>query len=475
MLESRKSISILDMQAFAPGLTAADVLRTFHREAFILFLGSAITAAGLVAAAFAAIRRKGASLPIYFAIFAILYGVRMWMQTLMAQYAFDESLAFVRLRSAINYVVPVPAFLFFDGAGFLRRNARILGRIVLVLFALLAIATLVTGPSNVYQQTNNVLVIAALVLLLTEPMRGQASHRDFTIARSGLLAFAGFALWDNLGGVFHSRLPRIEPIGFLALLASLGYVAVRQTVQRDEELRKIRDELEVARRIQLSILPGEFPASPTFQVAARYVPMTSVAGDFYDFVLADDSRAGLLIADVSGHGVPAALIASMVKLAATSQRLQANDPAALLSGMNAALHGNTQSQFVTAAYVYLDASTREFRYSAAGHPPMLLLRDGKVVEISENGLILAAFEFATYGTRAQPLQPRDRLLLYTDGIIEAADASGEVFGQERLSKLLLETPRTSAHETADRIIQSVRQWASTQDDDLTVMVCDYLA
>jgi sigma-B regulation protein RsbU (phosphoserine phosphatase) len=306
-------------------------------------------------------------------------------------------------------------------------------------------------------------------------MRGQAASRDFILVRTGLLVFAAFALWDNLGAVFQSRLPGIEPIGFVALLACLGYVAVSQTMQRDEELTQIRKELDVAQRIQLSILPPDFPTSGKFSVAARYVPMTSVAGDFYDFVLADESRAGLLIADVSGHGVPAALIASMVKLAATSQRAQADDPAALLSGMNSALRGNTQNQFVTAAYVYLDAHTRELRYSAAGHPPMFLLRNGTVIEIAENGLILAAFDFATYESTTHPLQPKDRLLLYTDGIIEAANASGEFFGPERLSTLLRETATATAHEVADRIIQAVRVWASSQDDDLTVLVCDYAA
>src|SRR5690242_14157130 len=212
---------------------------------------------------------------------------------------------------------------------------------------------------------------------------------------------------------------------------------------------------------------------PASSAWLRYVPMTSVAGDFYDFVLSDDTHAGLLIADVSGHGVPAALIASMVKLAATSQRTQASDPAALLAGMNAALHGNTQSQFVTAAYVYLDAQHEELRYSAAGHPPMLLLRNGIVSEIAENGLILAAFDFASYESKTHRLQPKDRLVLYTDGIIEAADSRGEFFGAERLSQVLRDSAAASAHEVADRIIHAVRGWATSQDDDLTVLVCDY--
>jgi sigma-B regulation protein RsbU (phosphoserine phosphatase) len=201
--------------------------------------------------------------------------------------------------------------------------------------------------------------------------------------------------------------------------------------------------------------------------------MTSVAGDFYDFIIADDTQAGLLIADVSGHGVPAALIASMVKVAATSQRANAANPARLLAGMNGVLYGNTQEQFVTAAYVHLDSRSGTLQYSAAGHPAMLLLRDGKVLEIVENGLILAAFGFAAYRNVAQPLEAGDRFLLYTDGVIEAADAKGDFFGQDALSDLLRQTAGLPPSGAADQIISTVQQWSATQDDDLTLLICDY--
>jgi phosphoserine phosphatase RsbU/P len=159
-------------------------------------------------------------------------------------------------------------------------------------------------------------------------------------------------------GHFHD----VEPIGFAFFLGTLGYVAAKRSLHRDHQFSEIQKELESARRIQTSILPSAYPQSAHFHVATRYVPMTAVAGDFYDFLVADPTQAGLLIADVSGHGVPAALIASMVKFAATSQRANAADPALLLSGMNTVLYGNTQEQFVTAAYVYLDAPSATLRY-----------------------------------------------------------------------------------------------------------------
>jgi sigma-B regulation protein RsbU (phosphoserine phosphatase) len=286
--------------------------------------------------------------------------------------------------------------------------------------------------------------------------------------------FGACALYNNIARLF-PHYYNIEPFSFIVLLACLGIVAGRRSLAQEQELSNILKELEIARSIQVSVLPSEFPPSTSFRVAARYLPMTSVAGDFYDFLLASDHLAGILIADVSGHGVPAALIASMVKLAARAQIANASRPSELLNGMNATLLGNTQRQFVTAAYVYLDAERGELKYTAAAHPAMLFLRSSEVIKISENGLMLAAFSFATYTTVSHPIISGDRILLYTDGILEAVNSRDEEFGAERLDALLKATVELTSAETADHIIAAVQQWSSTQNDDLTVVVCDYSA
>jgi sigma-B regulation protein RsbU (phosphoserine phosphatase) len=461
------------MPAVDPQITASELLRIFHRDEPYLFLGAAFTTVAILGAAFSVVRRKVDSLSIYFALFAFLYGQRLWIQSGTLEILVPHSELFERLRSGVNFLVPIPAFLFFDAAGLLHRGSKIVGYVLGVVLGSLALATFVFGPSPWYHQVNNVVVIAALLFLVVQSLLNRDRNRDFIVFRRGLLIFVVSALWDNVAGIF-GLASKIEPFGFAAFLVAMGYIVSRQTMERDQQLNAIQKELEVARRIQLSILPSDFPPSKNFRVAARYVPMTSVAGDFYDFVVADDRQAGLLIADVSGHGVPAALIASMVKLAATSQRAQATDPSGFLAGMNSALLGNTQSQFVTAAYVHLDSESQELRYSAAGHPPMLLLRQGSVRKVEENGLMLAAFDFAKYSNATQRLEPGDRLLLYTDGIVEAADASGRFFGQDSLSDLLRQTSELLPSEVAVRIITSVGQWSVSQDDDLTVLVCDYV-
>ena len=455
-----------------PQLTASQVLRTFHHDELYLFLGAAFTTLGLMSAAFSFLRRKFDAMLFWLALFAILYGQRLWLQSGLLSLMVPPSIFFSSLKDSSNYLVPIPAFFYFEASGFLGRYGRKIAIALTIPFLCLFVGTILFGPQSAFKLINHLIVILSLVALIVQSLRQKNFDSDFVIVRRGIAVFVAFALFDNITQAF-GYFPYREPLGFAFFLGTLGYVAAKRSLHRDHQFSEIQKELEIARRIQTSILPRAYPESAHFNVAARYVPMTAVAGDFYDFLVADQTKAGLLIADVSGHGVPAALIASMVKLAATSQRANAADPATLLTGMNTVLHGNTQEQFVTAAYVYLDAAAATLRYSAAAHPPMLLLRAGNVLELAENGLMLAAFSFATYSTVEHPLEPGDRLVLYTDGLLEAANAAGEEFGPHRLSAVLKDGARLNPEAAADHIISSLQTWSKSQNDDLTVLICDY--
>ena len=455
-----------------PTLSADEVLWLFHRDEPFLFLGAAFTTVALLCAAFSLLRRKFDPLLLWLAAFAFLYGQRLWLETNLLGITLAGKETFLRLRWAVNFLTPVPAFFFFQSAGLIPRRGRPFMFALVFLFLGLAITTLMVGRIPLLHTINNVLVIGALPwLLLRTYLQGRVS-RDFVVMRWGLLCFVVLALWDNTIGDFWLR-TSLEPYGFAVFLCCLGYVAARRALNRDLELGEIQKELELAQRIQLSLLPGTCPSTDAFEIAARYVPMKSVAGDFYDVIAADADHVGLLIADVSGHGVPAALIASMVKMAAVSQRDNAAHPAQLLSGMNRALCGNTQGQYVTAAYVFVDGESKELRYAAAGHPSMMHLRNGMVTEIAENGLLLAAVDDITYTEVVVPLEPGDRLLLYTDGMVEARNAAGAMFGEAALFAALEQSAGLATDVAADRIIASVQQWAPSQDDDLTLLVCDY--
>ncbi|WP_254063536.1 PP2C family protein-serine/threonine phosphatase [Granulicella sp. S190] len=428
---------------------------------------------GLVSMAFAFLSRKFDAVLFWLALFAIFYGTRLWLNAGFSRLLMPHEAFFYRLPNAANFLVPIPGFFYFAEAGFIGLRGRRIATFLTIPFLCISIGNLWLGNSLIFVYINNAIVITMLAALTMESIRRKQVDKDFTIVRLGILVFVAFALYDNIAGVF-ARFPQKEPVGFAFFLAALGYVAARRSLHRDQQFNALQKELEIARRIQTSILPPAYPQSAHFHVAARYVPMTAVAGDFYDFLITDEAQAGLLIADVSGHGVPAALIASMVKLAATSQRANAADPAQLLAGMNTVLCGNTQEQFVTAAYVYLDAESSTLRYSAAAHPPMLLLRGGDVIELTENGLMLAAFTFATYTTADYLLEPGDRLLLYTDGLLEAVNLQGEEFGSNRLHALLQETGYLPAEEASTQIISSLERWSSqSQNDDLTLLICDY--
>ena len=449
-------------------LSANEVLRTFHRDEPYLFLGAAFSTVGIVSGAFCLLRRRFDPLLVWLGVFAFLYGQRMWLDTGLLHLTLAGNEFFARIRWAVDFIVPIPAFLFFDAAGLLARRGKIVTALISAAFLSLAISVFVFGRVPALHTINNALVLAALPWVLVRTfLLGKRDH-DFVVMRRGLFVFVTLALWDNT--INYIRLGfNVEPFGFAFLLGCLGYVAARRTLERDQQLNEIQKELEVARNIQMSILPGEFPASASFRVAAKYAPMTAVAGDLYDFLQIDGRCAALLIADVSGHGVPAALIASMVKMAATSQRGHADHPAQLLAGMNAALCGNTQGQFVTAACVHLDAGARELRYAAAGHPAMLLLRAGMVVEVAENGLLLAATERAEYTERSMNLERGDRLLLYTDGLVEAKDGAGRMFGDKALAEVLQKTSHLAPADAAEQIIGEVQQWAAAQEDDLTAL------
>ena len=246
--------------------------------------------------------------------------------------------------------------------------------------------------------------------------------------------------------------------------------------QLAQQLLTIQKELETARQIQLSILPSEIPKIEGLDIAARYIPMTSVAGDFYDFIVVDEKHIGILVADVSGHGMPAALIASMLKIALPTQEAHAADPAQVLLGLNRALCGKFQYHYVTAAYMFVDMQKRTLTYAGAGHPPLLLWGGSSkgVRAVMENGMFLGRFPFATYSSVELPLETGDRALLYTDGISETTNPVDVEFGTDRFRQFLETEQSTSANQFADRLLEELSRWSARNsaedlDDDITMV------
>jgi PAS domain S-box-containing protein len=245
------------------------------------------------------------------------------------------------------------------------------------------------------------------------------------------------------------------------------------------QLLAINQELEMARQVQLAILPSDTPKIQGLDIAARYVPVSAVAGDFYDFIVVDDKHVGILIADVSGHGLPSALVASMLQSALAAQSTHASDPVYVLSGLNRALYGKFQNHFVTAAYLFLNVKDGIAAYGGAGHPPLLRWHKGSdgVSEVLANGLPLGPFADPSYSAITVGLEPGDRIVLYTDGIIEATNPSGEEFGMKRLKNILKEASVPAAGQFADAVLEGLARWTERSpgegnSDDITLLAVD---
>jgi len=247
-----------------------------------------------------------------------------------------------------------------------------------------------------------------------------------------------------------------------------------------KQLIAMNIEMEMGRQIQLSILPKSTPKLQGIEIVARYMPMTSVAGDFYDFIVVDEKRLGILVADVSGHGLPSALIASMLQVALTAQAGNAADPARVLSGLNKALCGKFEHNFVTAVYIYVDMEKKTLTYAGAGHPPLLywVKSTGSAKEVLENGLFLGMFPEATYSSVQLPIAEGDRGILYTDGIPETKNPAEVEFGTGRIKQFMNQNHQLTADQFADGLIDDLSGWAEQprgqgQQDDITVLTIDF--
>jgi sigma-B regulation protein RsbU (phosphoserine phosphatase) len=345
-------------------------------------------------------------------------------------------------------------------------------------------AFLTTGDAEAFQPFNGALAVLCLLLLVTVmAFPSRLAGRYLALPRKGVLlagtlVFAVEGLLANLSRSLGFSSPRAFGwLAFAALLFSFGYVALQSVLAGQRRLLAIENELAVARRLQHSILPGDVPQLDRVRIAAAYEPMTEVAGDFYEFLPVDAQRAGFLVADVSGHGVPAALIASMIKVAVQSAAAWAREPDELLRRLGSGLH--LRGQYVTAAYLWLDTETRTARYSAAGHPPLVVWRaaTGSLERIESNGLLFGVAPDSDYPTCAIPFEPGDRFLLHTDGLSEPESAAGEPFGDARLEQVLRECRSQPAEELSRRLLAAVAAWRPSsvaQQDDITFLVLDVL-
>ncbi len=463
----------------------------FVAEVIYLISGTIFIVIGLVALVVAAIRRRasGWRAVLWLGIWSALYGSQRINDCgfLVALLPHGMQVSVAYAHGLATYFVLV--------AGLLTFRELTVGRLrqIVTLLAACAIAIAVVGFGNfvftgeeyALIRLNTLVAVVGLAVLLVffsvpRLNRQYGVVHDRGVLLAGGIIFGTEALLTNFVRSFGYRIASIwDDAGFLALLLSLAYVAMRQVYASERRLSTIENELAIARQLQFSILPTTTPELRNLRIAAAYEPMTEVAGDFYEYLPVDDYHAGFLVADVSGHGVPAALIASMIKVAVQSVADVASDPSQLLCKLRNVLSAQLQGQFVSAAYLWIDTQSRTARYSAAGHPPLLHWHgsDGTLARIESNGLLFGVPIDSGYPVREIRFATGDRFVLYTDGLSEPENAAGEAFGDQKLEQILRSHPSLPAAELSLLLLSDVRTWqpASTpQQDDITLIVIDVI-
>lgn len=252
-------------------------------------------------------------------------------------------------------------------------------------------------------------------------------------------------------------------------------VELREALITKTKLAGLQQELEIARQVQLAILPKDLPPDARFAVHGQMTPAREVGGDFYDFFMVDEDTLGFVVADVSGKGVPAALFMAISRTLLRSTALFERSPAACVRRLNDLLAlENEQMLFVTLVYGVVELKTGRVHYVNAGHnPPYHISKAGEIETFpTTNGMAVAVLDGFVYKERQLQLTPGDTLFLYTDGVTEAFDLDGAAYGDERLKILLASGANTwSVQDLPERVLASVHVFerGAPQADDITCL------
>ena len=400
-----------------------------------------------------------------------LKGKKKWLKIVMLV---EYTIVLARIQAILNHnvvlAVVFPVVL----------SIRYYSRTVTSFVA--AITTIISGISAYFctalgygRVDLNMVMVKPSTILFTDKL---VTLREFI----SKMSIDNMMLWRRT--FQHSFMPRMILYSMVAIIASEIARRGRETIlaQKEETMKteRLATELSLASSIQANMLPNIFPAFPNrtdFDIHASMTPAKQVGGDFYDFFMVDDNHLGMVIADVSGKGIPASLFMVITKTLIKDHALIGLSPSEVFCKINNMLiENNKEELFVTAWFGILDLTTGKLTYSNAGHNPPII-KVGNEIEYMKTkpGFILAGLENFKYKSTEIQLHRGDKIFLYTDGVTEAANASNELYGEERLLECIKKNDGLNCQELIEAVKSDVKEFVgdAEQSDDLTMLAFDY--
>jgi phosphoserine phosphatase RsbU/P len=422
---------------------------------------------------------------LWFGLFAAPYGLALVCRSIfIPQWDGSAEPIIVDLGRVTYLATSIPALLLFQefyGPGWRLSSKWLLWIYAVALVGLFFLMVTYERRRTIPSPGFALVILVPLELLIDRlagyrppPIKGRL------VIFTGLLVFFLTFSFDRLSTLRITGLHvSAEPLGFLFLMACLGYVVSKRVAANEAEWISLTGEMRAARRIQDAILPSSMPTVSPWAVAARYAPMSGVAGDFYGFPRVLQNSLGIILADVMGHGVGAALVASMVKVAVFNAAERGQSPAKIVQELNCTLSKEAPGQLASAIYVELNQEGNLARYTAAGQPPPLLWRRGeqRLDPLDSAGLLLGICPEEPYDDNTLHFAKGDRLLIYSDGLTEAENGNGDSFGDKVLPEFFVRKQDLSADTFAEALLQSVLDWSVEdsrpgQADDITFVIVD---
>ncbi len=417
----------------------------------------------------------------HFIVFAFSIGIAVITDSRIKEFILNAPLFWIYIRMICLYAYFI-SILGFASHVF---ETRYINLINFFYYGLIALAGITIGFSmpGIFHLMDTIPFLNISILVLTPVglfiivTSNLKNNRDTWLFLAGTLILAATAIKDSL--VDLRILPKADFIqhwGTLAFVLSLGIIFIRRSINLNSRYSNYLQEMDIAGSLVNSIMPDAIDAPGGMKISTLYIPMESIGGDFYDYFSISEKKIGVFICDVSGHGIPAALVSSMVKIIFDHQEHSSLDPSLLLSNINKRLLGRVETNFVTASYMLIDIEEKKCLLGNAGHPPLIVVPgdNSEIKSYRPMGRFLGQFNDINAGTMEIDIHAGDRILLYTDGITEVQGKSGTVFGDDQWYDFIQRNRNSTHNRFFSNLKDELKDLTETSlfSDDVTIILID---